>query len=174
MQVRSRLQGIRPELGYDSTVRVLTRALLRPRSAWVARAKALLEAGGAKVAELDWLLSNAQQFAWGPPECCGPEVAALLPRLREAKAWVAQVCGPPRGGCCVDAWRAPPGMPACLPCSQDVPLRRLAPRRAPCLAGACPMQRSCHGRPHRTAPAGCIVALARTHPMRQTCPRARP
>jgi hypothetical protein len=58
---------------------------------WVARAKALLETGGAKVAELDWLLGNAGQFAWGPAETCGDEVAALLPRLREAKTWVAQV-----------------------------------------------------------------------------------
>lgn len=50
-------------------------------------------AGGRRreVAELDWLLGNAGQFAWGPAGCCGDEVAALLPRLREAKAWVARV-----------------------------------------------------------------------------------
>ncbi|CAL8461880.1 g1411 [Coccomyxa elongata] len=58
--------------------------------AWVSRAKALLETGGAKVAELDALLAEAEQFAWGPEEVQA-DVAPLESRLKEAKAWVGQV-----------------------------------------------------------------------------------
>ena len=56
----------------------------------MARARALLETGGAKVAELDYLLGSAEQFSWGD-DAAATEVAALLPRLRDAKSWVAQV-----------------------------------------------------------------------------------
>ena len=61
--------------------------------AWVSRAKALLETGGAKVAELDALLADAEQFAWGPEEVQA-DVAPLESRLKEAKAWVGQVTRP--------------------------------------------------------------------------------
>ena len=61
-----------------------------PCSDWVARARALLETGGAKVAELDWLLGGAEQFSWGPADVIA-DVASLTPRLKDAKTWVAQV-----------------------------------------------------------------------------------
>lgn len=57
---------------------------------WVQKAKALLETGGAKVAKLDTLLAEVEQFGWGPEEVQA-DVAPLETRLREAKTWVAQV-----------------------------------------------------------------------------------
>jgi hypothetical protein len=57
----------------------------------VARARALLETGGAKVAELDALLLEVEQFLWGPAEV-SVNVPALEKRLCEAKTWVGQVC----------------------------------------------------------------------------------
>lgn len=54
------------------------------------RAKTLLETGGAKVAELDALLAEVEQFGWGPAEVQA-DVAPLEERLKEAKIWVGQV-----------------------------------------------------------------------------------
>ncbi len=42
------------------------------------------------MAELDALLAEAEQFAWGPDEVQA-DVAPLELRLKEAKAWVGQV-----------------------------------------------------------------------------------
>ena len=67
-------------------------ASVRCRS-WVQKAKALLETGGAKVAELDTLLAEGEQFGWGP-EDVQEDVAPLETRLRDAKAWVGQVHAP--------------------------------------------------------------------------------
>ncbi|KAK9819859.1 hypothetical protein WJX72_003401 [[Myrmecia] bisecta] len=59
--------------------------------AWHARAKQVLEVGGAKVAELDALIVETEQYAWGGAEF--EDVPPVLARLRQAKAWVAQVNG---------------------------------------------------------------------------------
>ena len=58
---------------------------------WLEDAQQLLQAGGAKVADLDSLLAQVQQFLWGP-EDVQADVAPLHTRLQQAKAWVAQVC----------------------------------------------------------------------------------
>jgi len=59
------------------------------------RGAARLEAGGAKVAELDALIAGGDQFLWGTADLAAG-VPELLDRLRAAKAWVGQVRGPGR------------------------------------------------------------------------------
>ena len=54
------------------------------------RSKRLLELGGAKVTELEALIAQAEQFAWGPADITA-DISGLHSRLRDAKQWVAQV-----------------------------------------------------------------------------------
>ena len=61
-----------------------------PCSNFVARSKKLLEQGGAKVTELEILIAQAEQFAWGPADVTA-DIADLRSRLKDAKQWVAQV-----------------------------------------------------------------------------------
>ena len=61
-----------------------------PCSDFVARAKRLLEQGGAKVTELETLIAQAEQFAWGPADVTA-DINDLHSRLKDAKQWVAQV-----------------------------------------------------------------------------------
>ena len=57
----------------------------------MARAKRLLEQGGAKVTELEMLIAQAEQFAWGPADVTAG-ISEMQERLKDAKQWVAQVC----------------------------------------------------------------------------------
>ena len=54
------------------------------------RSKRLLELGGAKVTELEALIAQAEQFAWGPADITA-DISSLHSRLKDAKQWVAQV-----------------------------------------------------------------------------------
>ena len=57
----------------------------------MARARRLLEQGGAKVTELEILIAQAEQYAWGPADVTA-DISDLHSRLKDAKQWVAQVC----------------------------------------------------------------------------------
>lgn len=57
----------------------------------MARAKRTLEQGGAKVTELEILIAQAEQFAWGPADVTAG-ISEMHERLKDAKQWVAQVC----------------------------------------------------------------------------------
>ena len=56
---------------------------------WKQRSQHLLTEGGAKLAELDTLLSDAEQFMWGSTDV--ELVQQLLEGLRDAKSWVSKV-----------------------------------------------------------------------------------
>ena len=69
-------------------------------SDFVTRAKKLLEQGGAKVTELEALIGQAEQFAWGPADVTA-DTSHLHGRLKEAKQWVAQVISFLSTDCCM-------------------------------------------------------------------------
>ena len=54
------------------------------------RSRRLLELGGAKVTELEALIAQAEQYAWGPADIIA-DISILHSRLKDAKQWVAQV-----------------------------------------------------------------------------------
>ncbi len=106
---------------WQHTCAALTRRGARPRarSEWRARGAALLEAGGAKVAELDALIAGGDQFLWGTADLAAG-VPELLGRLRAAKAWVGQARAPgrPPPALWTCLMRRPRGFPGVFPALQ--------------------------------------------------------
>jgi hypothetical protein len=63
--------------------------LLKNCEQWVASARKLLAEGGVKLVDVDVLLTEAQQYLWGPVACT--EARQLEQQLQDAKRWAAEV-----------------------------------------------------------------------------------
>ena len=79
-----KMRGLVPGIDWKSSI------VYRACSDFVERARKLLEQGGAKVTELETLIAQAEQFAWGPADVTA-DISDLHSRLKDAKQWVAQV-----------------------------------------------------------------------------------
>ena len=60
-----------------------------PCRKWAERVQAVMEKGGMKLADIDALLAEADQYCWGDGLAQLPEHVA---RLRDVKAWVTKAC----------------------------------------------------------------------------------
>ena len=75
--------------GTQEAVAAHKERLLRNCEQWVASARKLLAEGGAKLVDVDVLLTEAQQYMWGPRACA--EARQLEQQLQDAKRWAAEV-----------------------------------------------------------------------------------